>query len=155
MPMADGSTQPVSLGFPDNYKNSLQVNFPVFTFGKRFVAKEIGERSKDVQALQHEADKNNLIKDLVTVFYGVVVAEEGVTIAEDALGRSEDHLRTARIQYNQGRVTKLDLLYAETEFNSRKTELLNARNGVEQSKYALNMMLGFPLDTVVDVEGNK
>jgi len=154
MPMADGSTQPVSLGFPDNYKNSLQVNFPVFTFGKRFVAKEIGERSKDVQALQHEADKNNLIKDLVTVFYGVVVAKEGVTIAEDALGRSEDHLRTARIQYNQGRVTKLDLLYAETEFNSRKTELLNARNGVEQSKYALNMMLGFPLDTVVDVEGN-
>ncbi|MEJ2354766.1 MAG: TolC family protein [candidate division WOR-3 bacterium] len=116
MPMADGSTQPVSLGFPDNYKNSLQVNFPVFTFGKRFVAKEIGEKSKDVQVLQHEADKNNLIKDLVTVFYGVVVAEEGVTIAEDALGRAEDHLRT--------------------------------------SKYALNMMLGFPLDTVVDVEGN-
>ena len=154
MPVEGGGTQPVSLGFPDNYKNSLQVNFPVFTFGKRFVAKEIGERSKDVQALQHEADKNNLIKDLVTVFYGVVVAEEGVTIAEDALERSEDHLRTARVQYNQGRVTKLELLSAETEFNSRKTELLNARNGVEQAKSALNMMLGFPLDTVFDVEGN-
>jgi len=154
MPMADGSVQPVSLGFPDNYKNSLQVNFPVFTFGKRFVAKEIVERSKDIQALQNEADKNDLIKDLVIVFYGVVVAEEAVDIAEDALGRAEDHLGTARIQYNQGRITKLDLLSAETEFNSRKTELLNARTGIKQAKSALNMMLGFPLDTVVDVEGD-
>jgi outer membrane protein len=154
MPTGDGSTQYISLGYPDNYSNSLQVSFPVFTFGKRFVAKEIGERSKDIQVLQNETDKINLGKDLITVFYGVVIVEEGVTIAEDALGRAEDHMRTARIQYNQGRITKLDLLSAETEFNSRKTELLNARNGVEQAKSALNMMLGFPLDTVVDVEGN-
>jgi len=153
MPTGDGGTEYISLGYANNYSNSLQVSFPIFTFGKRFVAKEIGERSKDIQVFQHETDKINLVKDLVTVFYGVVVAEEGLGIAESALERSEDHLRTARIQYNQGRITKLDLLSAETEFNRSKTELLNVSNGVDQAKSALNMMLGFPLDTVVDVSG--
>jgi len=153
MPTGDGGTEYISLGYANNYSNSLQVTFPIFTFGKRFVAKELGERSKDIQVFQHETDKINLVKDLMTVFYGVISAEEGLKIAEDALERSEDHLRTARIQYNQGRITKLDLLYAETEFNSRKTELLNVSNGVDQAKFALNMMLGFPLDTIIDVSG--
>ncbi len=154
MPTGDGGTQYISLGYPDNFRNSLEVTFPVFTFGKRFAAKEIGERVRDVQVFKHETDKINLIKDLITIYYGVVVAQEGLKLAEDAVDRSEDHLRTARIQYNQGRITKLDLLSAETEFNRSKTELLNANNGLDLAKSALNMMLGFPLDTIVDVEGN-
>ncbi len=153
MPMADGSTQYISLGFPDNFRNSIEVTFPVFTFGKRFAVKEIGEKSKDMQILQHETGKMNLVKDLITYYYGVVVAGEGLKIAEGAVERAGDHLRTARIQYNQGRVTKLDLLQAETDFNSRKTELLNANNGLELARSALNMMLGFPLDTLINVEG--
>jgi outer membrane protein len=152
MPTPTG-TEYISLGYPDNFRNSLEVTFPIFTFGKRFAAKEMGLRAKEIQDLQHETDKINLIKDLITIYYGVVAAGEGLNIAESAVERSEDHLRTARIQYNQGRVTKLDLLSAETEFNRSKTELLNARNGIEQAKSALNMMLGFPLDTIVDVEG--
>jgi outer membrane protein len=153
MPMADGSTQYISLGFPDNFRNSLEVTFPVFTFGKRFAVKEIGEKSKDIQILQHETDKMNLMKDLITYYYGVVAAGEGLKIAEGALERARDHLRTARIHYNQGRITKLDLLQAETDFNSRKTELLNVQNGLELARSALNMMLGFPLDTLIGVEG--
>jgi outer membrane protein len=153
MPIGNGETQYISLGYPDNFSNSLQVTFPVFTFGKRLVASEMGKKGRDMQVLQHEANKMNLIKDLVTMYYGVVVAGEGVKIAEEALDRSEDHLRTARIQFNQGRITKLDLLSAETAFNQQKTELLNATNGLAQAQSALNMMLGFPLDSVVDIEG--
>ena len=154
MPVGDGQVEYISLGYADNFRNSLEVTFPIFTFGKRSAAKEIGEKIRDVQVFQHETDKINLIKDLITVYYGVVVAKEGLMLAEDALERSEDHLNTARIQYRQGRITKLDLLSAETEFNRSKTELLNVNNGLEQAGSALNMMLGFPLDTTVDVEGN-
>jgi outer membrane protein len=153
MDFGTGEPMYISLGYPDNFSNSLEVTFPVFTFGKRFAAKEIGERARDIQVFQHETDKINLIKDLITIYYGVVVAEEGLKIAGNAVERAEDHLKTARIQYGQGRITKLDLLSAETEFNNRKTELLNASNGLDQSKSALNMMLRFPLDTIVDVEG--
>jgi outer membrane protein len=152
MPIGGGEVQYISLGYPDNFRNSLEVTFPVFTFGKRFAAKEISERARDVQVFQRETDKINLIKDLITVYYGVVVAGEGLVIAKSAVERASDHLRTARIQYNQGRITKLDLLSAETEFNRSKTELLNANNGLDQARSALNMMLGFPLDTIVNVE---
>lgn len=153
MPIGDGEVQYISLGYADNFRNSLEVTFPIFTFGKRFAAKEIGEKAKDLQALQHETDKMNLVKDLITVYYGVVVAEEGLRIAESAVERSEDHLKTARVQYRQGRITKLDLLSAETEFNKSKTESLNAKNGLDLAKSALNMMLGFPLDTIIEVDG--
>ena len=152
MPTPAG-TEYISLGYPDNFRNSLEVTFPIFTFGKRFAAKEMGLRAKEIQDLQHETDKINLIKDLIIIYYGVVVAQEGLDIAEGAVERAEDHLKTARIQYGQGRITKLDLLSAETDFNLGKTLLLIANNGLDQAKSALNMILGFPLDTIVDIEG--
>jgi outer membrane protein TolC len=153
MPTGDGGTQYISLGYPDNFRNSLEVTFPVFTFGKRFAAKEMSVRAREIQGFQHETDKINLIKDLIIVYYGVVVAKQGLDIAEGAADRLEDHLNTARVQYNQGRITKLDLLSAEAEFSLSKTMVLTASNGLDQAKSALNLMLRFPLDTVVDVEG--
>ncbi len=146
-------TQTLSFGFPDNYTNTLSLTFPVFTFGRRLVIKSITDRSLEIQQFQEETDKINLIMDLSTVFYGVVSANEGVEISKEAVDRAADHLNTAKIQYREGRVTKLDLLSAETELNKRTTEYLNAQNGLDKARSALNILLGLPLDTLISVEG--
>lgn len=146
--------QPISMGYADNYMNTLSVTFPVFTFGRRLVVKDIAEKAVRIQLFQEETDRINLIMDLATVFYGVVSMTEGVGVAKEAVKRAEDHLRTASIQYGEGRVTKLDLLSAETELNKRKTEYLNAQNGLDKMRSALNILLGFSLDTLIDVEGD-
>ncbi len=145
--------QTLSFGFPDNYTNTLSLTFPVFTFGRRLVIKSITDRSLEIQQFQEETDKINLIMDLSTVFYGVVSANEGVEISKEAVDRAADHLNTAKIQYREGRVTKLDLLSAETELNKRTTEYLNAQNGLDKARSALNILLGLPLDTLISVEG--
>jgi outer membrane protein len=146
-------TQTLSFGFPDNYTNTLSLTFPVFTFGRRLVMKNITDRALEIQQFQEETDKINLIMDLSTVFYGVVGANEGVEISKEAVDRATDHLNTAKIQYKEGRVTKLDLLSAETELNQRTTEYLNAQNGLDKARSALNIILGLPLDTLISVEG--
>jgi outer membrane protein TolC len=146
-------TQTLSFGFPDNYTNSLSLTFPVFTFGRRLVMKSITDRSLEIQQFQEETDKINLIMDLSTVFYGVVSANEGVEISKEAVDRAADHLNTAKIQYREGRVTKLDLLSAETELNQRTTEYLNSQNGLDKARSALNILLGLPLDTLISIEG--
>lgn len=145
--------QTISLGYPNNYMNTLSVTFPIFTFGRRLIAKDISEKAFRVQQFHEETDKINLIMDLATVFYGVVGANKGVEIANEAVVRAEDHLKTATIQYQEGRVTKLDLLSAETEINKRKTEYLNAQNGLDKANSALNILLGFSVDTVIEAEG--
>lgn len=146
-------TQTLSFGFPDNYTNSLSLTFPVFTFGRRLVMKSITDRALEIQQFQEETDKINLIMDLSTVFYGVVSAYEGIEISKEAVDRAADHLNTAKIQYREGRVTKLDLLSAETERNQRTTEYLNAQNGLDKARSALNILLGLPLDTLISIEG--
>lgn len=147
-------TQSIPMGYADNYQNSLQVTFPLFTFGKRTAYKEVAERGVKIQEYQNETDKIDLIKDLTSVFYGVISGKEGVKIAEKALERSKDHLQTARIQYREGRITKLELLSAETEVNERKTNFLTATNGLENARSALNILLGYPVDTTIQVEGD-
>jgi len=147
--------QSISLGYPNNYMNTLSLTFPIFTFGRRFIVKEIAKKGFELQQFQEETDRINLLNDLVTVFYGVVSADEGVEIAKEAVERAEDHLRTAFIQYEEGRVTRLALLSAETELNKRKTDYLNAQNGLEKARFALNILIGFPLDTLMNIEGEK
>ena len=145
-------TQTISMGYPDNYKNTLSVTFPLFTFGKRFVFKRIAEKGLRLQELQEETDKISLLKDLATIFYGVVSAKKGVEIAKEAIERAEDHLKTVTVQYEEGRVTRLDFLSAETDLNERKTTFLNVLNGLEKAHSGLNILLGFPVDTMVDIE---
>lgn len=147
-------TQSIPLGYPDNYQNSLQLTFPLFTFGKRSAYKKVAEEGMKIQQFQKETDKINLIKDVTSVFYGVISAKEGIRIGEKALERARDHLEAAKIQYREGRIAKLELLSAETEVNERKTNLLNAKNGLENARSALNMLLGFPVDTAITVEGD-
>ncbi len=146
-------TQSVSMGYADNYMNTLSVIFPVFTFGRRLVVKDIAEKALRIQEFQEETDQINLLMDLATVFYGVVTANKGLGTVKEAVERAEDHLRAATIQYDEGRVTKLDLLSAETELNKRKTEYLNAQNGLDKANSALNILLGFSVDTVIEAEG--
>ncbi len=147
--------QSISLGYPNNYMNTLSLTFPIFTFGRRFIVKEIAKKGLELQQFQEETDRINLLNDIVTVFYGVVSADEGVEIAKEAVERVEDHLRTASIQYEEGRVTRLALLSAETELNKRKTDYLNAQNGLEKARFALNILIGFPVDTLMNIEGEK
>lgn len=147
--------QSISLGYPNNYMNTLSLTFPIFTFGRRLIVKEIAGKGLELQRFQEETDRINLLNDLVTVFYGVVSADEGVEIAKEAVERAEDHLRTASIQYKEGRVTRLALLSAETELNKRKTDYLNAQNGLEKAHFALNILIGFPVDTLMNIEGEK
>lgn len=147
--------QSISLGYPNNYMNTLSLTFPIFTFGRRFIVKEIAKKGLELQQFQEETDRINLLNDIVTVFYGVVSADEGVEIAKEAVERAEDHLRTASIQYEEGRVTRLALLSAETELNKRKTDYLNAQNGLEKARFALNILIGFPVDTLMNIEGEK
>ncbi len=145
--------QTISLGYPNNYMNTLSVTFPIFTFGRRLVVKNIAEKALLIQQFQEETDQINLVMDLATVFYGVMTANKGLGITAEAVKRAEDHLRTTSIQYKEGRVTKLDLLSAETEINKRKTEYLIAQNGLDKANSALNILLGFSVDTVIEAEG--
>ncbi len=82
-------------------------------------------------------------------YYGAVMASEALLIEEKAHETAEEATRIARKGFEQGVVSKYDLMRAEVELANREAPLVKARNDHDQALLSLKRRCG--LDAAVGV----
>ncbi len=153
MPTPQGNME-VSMGQPDNYQNSLSITLPLFLSGQRRIIELLGEmgvRSSELNILKVQREQEN---QLINLYFNLLLAKQGEKISKEALLRAKDHLKVTEMQFSEGRATDLDKLRAEKDVLDREASLIKARNGVRSLYRALNLILGFPVDSIYPVEEN-
>lgn len=89
------------------------------------------------------------------IYFDLLESRKMVKVAEQEVDRVESHLKVAGNLYDEGVITKNDLLQAEVRLSDSKQRLLTARNVRSVNESRLNNALVRPLKTpveVVDVE---
>ena len=66
-------------------------------------------------------------------YYNSLLATEMVRIAEKAMQETKEAVRVARAGFEQGTVSRFDVMRAEVELANRRAPLVTARNGLDQS----------------------
>ena len=143
----------VSFGYPDNYSGQFQLQYPIFSWGRRGKALDlanIGVKNSQVQIEIKELE----IRYMVTqAFYGVLLAENGVKLAREAKKRAEDHLRSVLEKYKAGRVSDLDTLRAHVSLSKAAVQVLKTEHQLETARQQLALLLGRNPKSSVKVEG--
>lgn len=103
--------------------------------------------NQQAQQLLLEAEKLRVKQQARTSYYQVLQAKAFVTVRQEALGSSQQRLSRARIRYEAGDLARFDVIRLETEVKNAERELVEATNGYELSKQALNNLLGRPIET--------
>jgi len=139
----------ITIGLPDNFSATLQLQQPIFTGGKI-------KNSFDISRLARSAVETNLVRARKELVYGVrsaywnlVRARKYMEVAEESVEQLASHLKDVENMYEVGIAAKNDLLKSRAYYAKAKMGLLKARHGVELARRNLCNILGIPIEKEV------
>ncbi len=85
-----------------------------------------------------------------SAYYNVLLAKKAMVLQQHLYENAKGHLRTANVRFENGVITRLELLQAEIAVNSALTDLHNAEDDLNIERLAFNNTIGLGLgETVV------
>lgn len=141
----------VSQSYFNNWNLRLSVQQPLFT-GFRLEAGTAAARLLEQSAGQDLAkDRAELIFAVKNAYWGLARASELDTVVAETIGQVREHLKDVRALFDQGLVTKNEVLRTELQLSNAELMAIDARNGVEMARTALATLIGWPVDTEIEL----
>lgn len=108
----------------------------------------LNNRYRIQQILQEELQ---LRVDVITAYCNAVAAEKTLELAVQSVSQRRLQLEYARIRFETGSVTRRDVMQAEVDLGRAITDSLSSSFGLVRAREALNIILGIPLDEMLNL----
>ena len=138
-------------GWHQNVQTSLKLSVPIYNGGK------IREMRTQAQALLQaaqagdEAARQQLVLHTIEAYAGINTAEAFVDVAQQAHEAAGSYRDLSQKLYDEGVVTKADLLKAKVNLGERELDLENARNQAENAADGLKVLSGIDTARAIDL----
>ena len=140
----------VSPNYFDNYALRLGVQQPLYTGGRLRAGAAAAKYGAEAAELDLAADRSELIYALRAAYWGLYKAGEFVKAIDENVGRTEAHLADVRNFFDQGLLTRNEVLRAEVQLSNARLARVDAANAEELARVRLDSLLGLPLDTEIE-----
>lgn len=114
----------------------------LYDFGRTSASEGAARLRSEAAAYSLSANEQDLFLQVVQAYYGILAARKFVQAAEDEVRQMEAHQKTAKALFEEGVVTRNDLLQAEVRVASSRQNVLSALNDVENGWLFLNYLTG-------------
>lgn len=151
-PAAIFGTQTVPVSERNFLYYSLNIQQTLYDFQKSASRYEASKKMLSVKKFDAARIRNLVAIDFVLVYLNLLESENILKVSEKEVERLESHLRDAKSLYEEGVITKNDLLQAEVKISDAKQRLLTIRNIRAVTASRLNSILVRPLTTDIQVE---
>jgi len=132
-------TQQSDYGF---FSTSLEQT--IYDFGRTASRYEQAKALTDATAYSYTAREKDVFLQVVEAYYGILESRKLLQSADEEVLQMEDHVNIARNLFEQGVVTRNDLLQAEVQLANSRQRRIAAANRVENSWLYLNYLTGQP-----------
>ncbi|MBT0662909.1 TolC family protein [Geobacter pelophilus] len=123
------------------YANAALV-YTLYDFGRRDARRLSAQSSADAEESNVLTREQDTSMQIIATFYGILEAGKLVKAAEEEALQVAEHLKIASIMFDQGVVTRNDVLQAEVRLASAKQKLLSMRNRLDNLRLQLNFLTG-------------
>ncbi len=138
------ASDPVSL--------SVDLQQPVFTWGKINNAVKLAEQGVELAQLDLEEEKRLLIIEIKKAFYGYILAKEVLAVQEETFAHKKEALDVAKRRFAAGLSPEYEVLSAESDVENFKPTVISAQNGLKFTLLAVMDLLGIEGDGEFDIE---
>ncbi len=128
---------------------TLQLNYDLFTSGRRNAALRAAEGQTRFQELQVETVREQLRLDVSTAYYDMQQSDEQVRIARDALAQAQRSLADAQALERAGVGTRFDVLQSQVDVANAQQDLTNALSQQQINRRTLVRRIGLAQDANV------
>lgn len=144
----------LSFGLENMALYGANLTQPLFLGGAGYYGIRIAQSAKRAAEQNLEMVRQDLLFTTTSSFYGCLVARELVVVQEEALRQSEENLETVVKKYEAGSASKFDKMRAEVNVANTKPGAISARNSYKTALTRLKVVLGLPMETVIEVQGD-
>jgi outer membrane protein TolC len=124
----------------------------LYDFGRTSSRYKRAEALRDATSFSHTAREKDVFLQVVTAYYGILESRKLMQAAEEEISQMSDHLRVAKNLYEQGVVTRNDLLQAEVQLANSKQRGLMQANRLENGWLYINYLTGQTASFRADLE---
>jgi outer membrane protein len=140
----------VSPNYFDNYSLRLGLQQPLFTGGRLRAGVAAAKYGAEAAELDLAGDRADLVYELRAAYWNFYKAGELLKAVDENVASTEAHLADVRNFFDQGLLTRNDVLRAEVQLSNARLARLDASNAVEMVQVRLDSLLGLPLDTEIE-----
>lgn len=130
----------------------LSVQQTLYDFGGNRSRYEASKASLQASGLSLDLTRNRVALDFIVAYFDLLETDSMVEVEKREVQRLQSHLEVARSLYEQGVITKNDLLQAEVRLSDARQRLLNVTNLRAVNAARINNILSRPAGTPVEVE---
>ena len=140
---------PTPTEFPVGEKNSLSykatATLPLYTSGRIRHGIDAADAALHASRTQESGKALDLKLEVAETFVGVLRAARGLVVANSHVSSLEAHERDVKNMYDQGMVSRNDLLAAQVALADARQGAIKAKNALDLARSAYNRLLGRPL----------
>jgi len=125
---------------------NLAVYNTLYDFGKTRARQGFARKQLDAARNAYAGSEQDLFLQVVQAYYGILEAEKLVAAANEELVQMSSHQKTAQALFDEGVVTRNDLLQAEVRVAASRQKLYSALNHVNNGWLFLNYLIGAPAE---------
>lgn len=154
LPSSDGS-DPKTMKFPfDNtlYQATLSVNEPIFAGHRYRYAKESANLLIQSSKLDAEKDKDEIVYNIINAYINFYKIQQNQKIIAQNLEDIDNKLTEIKKFESQGLATKNDVLRFQLQRSNIELQQIELENNRKVVNYDLNILLGLPDSTRVQVQ---
>ena len=141
----------VSQSYFNNWNMRLSVQQPLFTGFRLEAGTESARMLEKSAGLDLEKDRSEFVFAVKSAYWGLARAREIETVVGETIRQVQEHLKDVRAFFDQGLLTKNEVLRAELQLSNATLMAIDARNAVEMARTSLNSLLGLPVETEVEL----
>lgn len=149
----DGRRQNADDAASTNIGASATLDWTIFDGTRMFIEYEQLSVLRKAEAANAEVTIENTIAQISNAFYNIILEKAQMDVFEESLELSEERVEIAKTKYEVGRVSKLEYLAAQVDYNEDKSALIRQREALYTAKVNLNNLINLPPDTDFEVPG--
>ena len=140
---------------PNNmFDMGLRVKQPLYTAGKVGTALHLAEVSLEETETNAESIRRQLTFMVFQAFHNLLLAEANSDVIRETHAQRQKHLELARIRYENGVATEVDVLRSEVNVANIEPEIIRADNRVRLARSELNNLIVVDLETPTEIVGD-
>jgi len=145
-----GTSSPVTDA--DLYNLGFALSQPLYTGGRLSALYEQAKENLKETGFEKDTVIQNLILDVKKGYFSILKAKKSVQTVNSLKEMAEEHLKTAKSLFEEGVVTKMDVLKTEVFLADAEQQILQAENALALARSGFSFLLNLPLSSDIDVE---
>lgn len=151
------SPNPIRISEPilNNYTFKFGFSQPLFTGFKLLSLRSSAELNLNASEQDYSKEGNEAAFNIYSAYWNYYKTDEIKKVIAKTLYQMENHLKDTRNFFENGLISKNDMLKLEVQYSNTKLMLIEAENNLELARIAFNKALGIELTSQTKVAASE